>query len=111
MSRTMQSKVLNDIIKSIVETNNDLEVIQVPNWANTGKLSIQHNENVGEFGDVYYNFQNDTMTFSITINRKKITSQVGRDNYFDFYMRHTDVDCYKKFKNRLIESVKMIQLS
>jgi hypothetical protein len=63
----MQTKVLKDITSAIATINPGLEAIKVAKFSNTGKLSIQHIDTVGEVASINYDFQSDTMKFSITI--------------------------------------------
>jgi hypothetical protein len=97
----MQKKVLNHLTKVI--TSAGFEAINCRNFANTGHISIQHEDRIGELASVSYDFQSSwsTMTFSITIGNKRIPSQRGRDNYFDFYMKFTDVTDFNNFERVL----------
>lgn len=102
----MQKKVIADIKTTLESINPKLEAIIIPNFSNTGKLSIQYKDKVGELASINYDFQRDTMTFSIVVGGKKIPSQLGRSDYFDFYMNHNEISDYERFKNSMIINLK-----
>ncbi len=106
----MQDKVLSDIAKTI--ENCGLEAIVCPTYANTGRVSIQQKGEIGEYGYISYNFQNSwgTMTFSISINGKKVLSQPPRLDYHDFYMEYSEISSYNNFRKVLVSSVAELAL-
>jgi len=106
----MQDKVLADII-SVIE-GAGLEAVTCPTWSNTGDISIQKEGEICEYGAISYNFQNQwkTMTFSITIQDKKILSQPPRLDYFDFYMQYSEADSYRNFRKVLFSALTELSL-
>jgi hypothetical protein len=106
---TFQSKVLRDIT-SVIEAAG-FQCIDVPNYSNGGKLSIQLENKIGELGSVSYHIEFNTMTFSITLGGKKIPSQPGRADYFSFYMSHTSVSKYYSFRSKLESELKDFALN
>jgi hypothetical protein len=107
---SIQEKVLADII-SVIE-DNGFEAVTCPNWANTGRISIQQKGEIGEHGSVSYDFQNawGNMTFSIAIQSKKVLSQPPRLGYFDFYMDYSSADSYRNFRKVLFSSLTELAL-
>lgn len=105
----MQQKVLADL-KALIESFG-LEALDRPQWANTGSLSIQHPEEIGELASISYNFQDTwgTMTFSLTVNGKLLPSQPGRPDYFDFHLNYTDGAGFHQFRNRLQQTLPSLQ--
>lgn len=97
----MQKKVLADLRELVQAVNPKLEVINIPNFSNTGRLSIQYKDKIGEIGNIGYDFQYDTMSFTLTVNDVKILSQPNRLNYYKFHMKHTDQNDYYKFRNKI----------
>jgi len=85
-----------------------LEALKVSQWANTGKLSFQHPQQVGELLSVGYEFQSDTMTFTITVGQRRVLSQPPRQGYHDFYMRHQNVGEFTAFVARLEAELKAV---
>lgn len=107
----MQDKVLKDIVGVIEGCG--LEALMCPAYANTGRISLQQKNEIGEYGYVSYNFQSSwgTMTFSISIGGKKVLSQPPRLNYHDFYMKYSEINNYKNFRKVLTSSATELALS
>lgn len=99
----MQKKALHDIMRTIAAAG--YEAIVCYDWANMGHVSIQLPDEVGEIGSVRFDFQNgwSTMKFEITMNGIKVMSQPPRSGYYDFYMKYTDIEAYKRFKATLTD--------
>lgn len=101
----MKLKVLTNL-KALAESLG-LEVIDRPQWANNGSLSIQFPDEIGELASVGYDFQDTwgTMTFTLTVKGKRLPSQPGRPDYFDFYIQYTAADDFRYFRNRLQQAL------
>jgi hypothetical protein len=97
--RSLQSKVLADIEK-VIESHG-FECINVRAWANTGKMSIQMTDEVGELGYVSYDFQDTTMKFEIYIEGRGVPSQPGRSGYYTWYLKHEERAGYQQFRKAL----------
>lgn len=104
MASAIQTKVLGVI--SDLAPKYGLEALKVPQWANTGKLSFQHPQQVGELLSVGYEFQSDTMTFTITVGARRVLSQFPREGYYDFYMRHQSIAEFNTFVAKLEAELK-----
>lgn len=104
MSQSMQDRVLGKITE--IATRLGFEVIEMPNWANTGALSIQ-DDNFNELLKVKYDFQNSwqNMTLSMWRDGKGIPSQPGRSNYFDFYMSYSSGEEIREFFSRFSQEL------
>jgi hypothetical protein len=96
----IQDKVINDLVNEI--NSKTLEGLLVYTYSNTGKISIQKKNIVGEIGRITFDFQYDTMSFRIYRGDYPIPSECGRvDDYFDFYMYYTNSSKYQEFKKNL----------
>jgi hypothetical protein len=107
----MQKKVIKDI-SSIIERLG-YEAIDIPLYADTGHISIQYPDWVGEIGGVKYTFNNcgfaSQMKLWIQINKVNILSQPPRTNYYDFLIDYTDFDGYENFRNILENEIGLIK--
>jgi len=103
---SMQTRILKDLMDLISQCGFESE--QERNWANTGSLMIL--KGIEVFGSVSYEFQSSwkTMKFDITIGREKLLSQPPRPAYHDFYMKYSETDQYKNFRNRLESELKRL---
>ncbi len=62
-----------------------LECTQSASYGNAGQVNLHIPDSHVPLGFIAYDFQSSTYKLSITINGRKIPSQVGRADYFDFY--------------------------
>ena len=94
----MQDKVIKDLCKVI--EGQGFEPVVMMGYSNTGRISVQEPNEIGELASIGFNFQNGagTMNFNITVQMHQIPSQPGRKDYFDFYINYTDRASYKRFR-------------
>jgi hypothetical protein len=92
----MQEKVLDDLAALIIQYG--FEPIKQASYGNVGFISVQLPNEVGSLASVNYNFQTGTMNFSVTVDKRKVPSQPGRADYFDFYMDHDARAEYRNFR-------------
>ncbi len=102
----VQQKTLNNIKQQVEEFG--LEALLREQWANTGNVSIQRKDAVGELARVAYNFQDTGFTVAIYAADKGVPSQRGRSDYFDFHMSYSDTARYADFCQRLSETLRGI---
>ena len=104
----LQEKIWNDVAQQII--NAGFDGVDNPQWGNKGMIMIQDKNSIQTFGSVKYDFQYDTMEFSIKINGKNIPSQKGRNDYFDFYLKYEDFNGYNRFIGVLLEQLAKINV-
>lgn len=73
-----------------------------------GHISIQ-SEAIGEHASVYYRIDSEYVTFRLTFLGKKIPSQPGRNDYFDFYLKHTEIDKIAHFFGCLEQNLERLR--
>jgi len=81
--QSFQSRTL-DAIAAKIETYS-LEVSEAHAWGNIGNLFVHRKGVVTPVMTIHYNFQSHAYTLSITVGTRKVPSQVGRSDYFDFH--------------------------
>ena len=107
----MQKKVIK-AISSIIERLG-YEAIDIPVFGNTGHISIQYPDRVGELGGVKYMFDDcgfaSRMTLRIKIGDKFILSRLPKTGYTDFILPYTDMDGYENFRNILENEIGLLK--
>jgi hypothetical protein len=93
--RSIQEKINADITKKFEQY--EFEPVVVKMVSNVGYWSIQPDDECYEHGRVHFNFQGSYNIFSITIGDRKIESQPGRVDYFDFHINTSENDKYQNF--------------
>lgn len=88
--KNMDDKVLNDLI-GIIE---DAGFETINHW---GRIHIQPSDDIKDVAVLGYDFQKDDMRFTLTVLGRKIPSQPGRSDYFDFWMSFNE-EGYKQYK-------------
>lgn len=107
----MQKKVINDLSTLIEKMG--YEVITIPVYSNSGHISIQYPDVVGELGGVTYTFENagfaSRMTFRIKIGDTYVLSHPPRKGHYDFILPYTDLDGYENFRNVLENEIGLMK--
>ena len=107
----MQKKVINDLSTLIEKMG--FQAITIPVYSNSGHISIQYPDVVGELGGVKYSFENvgfaSRMTLWIQIGGKNILSRPPRTGYYDFYIPYKDMDGYENFRNILENELSLMK--
>lgn len=86
--KTAQQRIIEQI-ENAIGADFGLSCAQVSAYSNTGSILIYSNEDATTaFGSVAYDFQSSTYKLSITLRGRKIASQIGRADYFDFYQEY-----------------------
>ena len=101
--QSIQSKITADIQKKFEHYG--FEAVTVKNCSNIGYWSIQRLDDLQEFGRVGFDFQGSYNIFKITIGDRKIASQPGREGYYDFMIKTSNIDGYRKFTAVLDEEL------
>ena len=81
------------IIRKIQEKleSRGYEIALKSTFVNMGRLYIYTpKDTVKAFAEIGYDFQAENYTLTLTVNGKKISSQPGRSDYFDFYQAYFD---------------------
>ena len=86
---SVQQRILAQIENELI--GRKYSVAQSSDYANTGRVLIYTgmSERVA-VGFLRYDFQGDRYTLSINWHGKNIPSQVGREDYFDFYQAYNE---------------------
>ena len=100
---SIQEKITADIKKKF--NHYGFEPVTVKNVSNIGYWSIQRPDDLHEYGRVGFDFQGSYNNFTITINGRKIESQPGRGDYFQFLIKTSDNDEYRRFTAILDEEL------
>ena len=83
-------------------------------FANGGVIGVQAADFPVNIGEVGFGFQPGTMNFTLTFNdgvaMREIPSQPGRADYFDFYMKHSDIAAYVVFFNALTAQLTKLKM-
>ena len=67
------------------------EIALKSTWANVGRIFIYRNVDIARaYAEISYDFQAETYTLTLTVNNKRIPSQIGRDDYFEFYQKYSE---------------------
>lgn len=88
MANERQVKIIELLRKEIIDAG--FEALLVPNFSNTGYISIEKEGEFGAFGRITYDFQRDNFNLVLEWNGVKIPSQPGRAGYFDWYFQSRD---------------------
>lgn len=88
--RAMREKILDDLIGIIEDSG--LEAV-----AHSGRIHIQPSDDIEDIAVIGFSIDVDRMDFSLTVLGKRIPSQPGRDDYFNFRMSF-DEEGYKEYK-------------
>jgi hypothetical protein len=96
---SIQDKITNDICNTFEKYGFD--PVTVKSCSNVGYWSIQRPDSLDEYGRVNFDFQGSYNIFRITIGDRKIESQPGRADYFDFHIKTSENDRYQNFKKVL----------
>jgi hypothetical protein len=96
---SIQDKITTDIHNTFEKYG--FEPVTVKSVSNMGYWSIQRPDDLTEYGRVGFNFQGSYNIFSIKIGDRKIESQPGRADYFDFHINTSENDKYQNFKEVL----------
>ena len=105
--RNMQSKVLAKF-SEVIEARG-FEPVQKAQFANMGIISVEHPDKLGSIMQVRYEFQDTSATFSMSVGTKKIPSQPGRADYFDFYIRYDQPAQFEYFISQLDWQLRLLQ--
>lgn len=105
--RSMQTKVLAKFQEII--TQHGFEPVQRAQFANTGLVSVEREDTLGSLMQVRYDFQDTTATFSMKVGEKKIPSQPGRLDYFDFYIRYDRPQEFEYFISQLTWQLRLLK--
>ena len=100
---SIQEKITNDICNTIEQ--HGFDPVTVKNCSNMGYWSIQRPDSLDEYGRVHFDFQGSYNIFKITIGDRKIESQPGREDYFDFHIKTSDNTAYRNFTAVLDEEL------
>lgn len=102
--QTFQDRVLKRIADSL--TYYGLEPSISFDWANTG-LVYGHNPNaITPVVTIGFDFQPASYKLTITVGSRKIPSQLGRPDYFDFY--YPEASAKTRFWNCLEAELKQL---
>jgi hypothetical protein len=81
-------------------------------FGNGGVMGIQNDDLPVNLGQVYYNFNDDNMSFEISVNDGtnmiKVPSQQGSTNHVDFVMDYGALAEFKRFSGVLSEQLKQL---
>ena len=83
MIQSFQDRVLNKIDNFLKSAG--LETSIAYDWSNTGNVYGHRAGWVRPKVTIGFNFQPETYTLTLTVRERRIPSQVGRAEYFDFY--------------------------
>jgi hypothetical protein len=84
--QSAQQRILDAIER--LANDHGIECAKSSDFANTGQVHLYQPGQTAAFGSVGFNFQTASYTLNLTVNGRKVPSQPGRSDYFDFYQSY-----------------------
>lgn len=104
-AQSFQDRMIQSITAKIEAAG--FEVSTQTDWGNTGSIYAHCKGEVTPIIMVGYNFQSGSYTLTLTAGDRRVPSQIGREDYFDFY--HPTVTAKTLFDECLAHELKTAQ--
>lgn len=99
--KSFQSRVLDKLEAEVAKFG--LETSIQSDWGNTGTVLIHQPGSITPAALIRYDFQSSSYKLTITVGGRRVPSQFGRYDYFDFY--HGDLQATTRFWPCLYEEL------
>lgn len=94
----MQKKMISIIMDQIEKRG--FQATTNYRFSNMGTIGVSTAESVKNFIEVSFHFNDEYFILSLSKDGKKIPSQRGRDDYFDYMIHYNKGDMFDRFRQR-----------
>lgn len=101
--KSIQQRTLEQIEQRLTKAG--YELAQKATWGNVGTVHIFSDASATTpVGSIGYDFQDGSYKLALTWRGKKIPSQEGRADYFDFYQRYDEPSRFWPVLEKLVSA-------